>query len=285
VFRRKAFPNWPSGRAIKCSAHPKTNTLSYCPRSEFRKLEQQQKFQEAYKLLSTLVPENDGHRKNLAALLAAISLQKASELRRDFAGGQPPFSSLLPLLDPVRDIILADYARSQLEYLQPLTLAESDREADSLMAVGDVQMARGDYAKAADTFQSVYAKRGSVSAAKAEAANQHAAEARALAANEPTLLGTGKVFLATIPQTLVRLLGWVPYAIAYVLLILIPLLLIMLGVKALRPRKEIRLSLGDRTGIPGPIADASVTEQMRRERDLPRPTGEGFRIDIAADDD
>src|SRR6478609_7915994 len=37
--------------------------------------------------------------------------------------------------------------------------------------------------------------------------------------------------------------------------------------------------------IPGPAANASVTEQMRREMDLPRPTREGFRIDAAGDDD
>jgi tetratricopeptide (TPR) repeat protein len=92
-------------------------------------------------------------------------------------------------------------------------------------------------------------------------------------------------FRAAVPQTLVRLLGWAPYIMVYFLAIVVPILLIIGIVKIIPARPEISLSLEDQTAaMPSPAANSAVTEQMRREMDLPKPD-RAFRIDTAADDD
>lgn len=246
-------------------------------------LEGKKKFEDAYREITWVRPETDLHRQNLAALLAAMQAAKSYQEHRDFDRAQTIFAGVLPRLDPYRDRALAEYARSELDRLQGHVLEEANREANSLIAVGDIQDRRGDYAGAASSYEKAAGKKQAISPAIAERANQKAAAARQAAAREPTWTGTWRTFVAALLATVVRVVGYIPYVLAYCIVLFALLCAASLIMWALPARKEVSLSLEDRTGPASAAANSSATEQMQREMRLPQPKGKGLQIETADD--
>ena len=144
-------------------------------------------------------------------------------------------------------------------------------------------MSRAAYGDADATYSKVVAKKAAVSPEIFEQANRKAADARQLAAHEPSFEGLWNGFLAASRDYGFQVLKSLLYVAA---MIVLPFAVLILMIRLLPPRRETVLSLEDRTAVvPSPTANASLTDQMRREMALPRPTRDGLRVEMIAEVD
>ena len=244
-----------------------------------QELERTGRFEEAYQWLGNAAAESEPHQKNLAAWLAARSASRTLEQRSEHEAALKVWSDLIAKLDPVRDSFLYQAAEAEVARLKPLARADADLEAESFIATGDLQMKRGQFSAAVAPYEKVGQNRANVSPKLAQEAARKAADARIRAAKEPTFRGTWMAFQASLPNTLVTLIGWMPYILCYA-----GTLGLLLPIKWLRPaKKEILLSMQDLTGMANDQNNANLTELMRREMELPGPKVDELHIDMTSE--
>jgi tetratricopeptide (TPR) repeat protein len=254
------------------------------PPKEVTALEQQQKFSEAYALIARRRPETDGHRIALGSLVAALPVIATFEGIGDYEEALKRLGLLK--LESVRDQHLAEFAYSETTRLKRLAVQEADREAISMMNVGIIQMDRGNYAGAATSFSNIVAKKATISPKILAAANTMAVKAREADAGEPTWGGTWTVFAATLRKVCLGIIGWLPYILAYMTPLAAITFLARLTFNRFWIRNGIRLEMEDRSSpLASSTANATLTDQLRREMELPLPLRTGFRIDRGSDDD
>lgn len=254
------------------------NSLVMPPR-KVQDLERQGKFGEAYQALALAAPETDPHRKNLAALLQlernGISLEHRHEYQPELAA----YQSYLQGLDRVRDEYLYAAADAKVGALEPAARKQADDDARAQLQAADLQMKHGAYSDAVTTLSQVTAKTG-ISPDLTDEATGKLAQARVKAANEPTWLGAFLSFFWSLPKALVSLLNWFAYAVLIVAAFVVIWIASLVWVGLHRPQKSILLSMTDRTSTAGAQADQTLSEQIRRQMDLPLPDRE-LRIDAA----
>jgi tetratricopeptide (TPR) repeat protein len=246
------------------------NTLVMPPKDVVR-LERTGKFDDAYILVTQARPTADGHRKMLGNFLAAEKTSNLYQDRGNYDLAQSAYSSLLPSLDPVRDVVLADWLRAEIFRLQPLTEAQANREASSLLKVGDIQSARGDFAGAAVTYAKAIEKKSALEPGIYDEINERAVKARIQAAREPSFRGVTLVFLDSLKSTFVRLISYVPYVAVYCCALGLILGVIWLTIQILPADRDKSVSLEDLTGPASADANLLVTNQLEREMALPEP--------------
>jgi tetratricopeptide (TPR) repeat protein len=239
-------------------------------------LEQKGQFEAAYQL----VPAGDPRKKSLAGLLAILIPAADLERDRNFSGAKELLASVVGGLDPLTDQPLIAYVRGEIRRLDQLARAAGDDDARSLMAEGDRQMSIGDYSGADASFTKVVQRKTDISPSVFKTAIERLTDARRREGAEPSAGGVWTAFKKAAVDFLVRLFGWslwVGYGLGLIVLLAGGLLVV---IRVVPEKKETLLSLQDyTTSSPGAIADAALTEQLRREIALAQPSRDGVRVD------
>jgi hypothetical protein len=258
------------------------------PPKEVLDLESRKQFDQAYTVLARSVPESDPHRKNLAMLLQLHRDSTPQEQRHEYQTLLAAYQQYLNTLSPdrVRDQYLFEEADQNIARLEPLARQQADRDAQAQLDSAALQIQRGQYSDAITMLSQVTAKAGSVSPELIDEAARKLADARVKSAGEPTIRGTLLVFLWSIPKALLSLLSWLSYALVVAGAFLAIWLISIILLEIRKPSRSILLSMSDRTSQAGTQNDHVLSEQLRREMDLPRPDPDReLRIDTPGEMD
>jgi hypothetical protein len=256
------------------------------PPKEVLDLESRKQFDQAYTVLARSVPESDSHRKNLAMLLQLHRDSTPQEQRHEYQTVLAAYQQYLGTLSPdrVRDQYLFEEADESIARLEPFARQQADRDAQAQLDAAALQIQRGQFSDAITTLSQVTGKAGNVAPVLIDEAARKLADARAKSAGEPAIRGTLLVFLWSIPKALLSLLSWLSYAVVVAGASLAIWLIAMILVGIRKPASSILLSMRDSTSLAGTQNGHVLSEQLRREMDLPRPDRE-LRVDTAGEMD
>ncbi len=242
-------------------------------------LEKQGDFDKAYRELTKAAPDTDPHRKSLAAYLQLERNAASLEQRREYEAELTDYKTYRQGLDRVRDEYLYAAVDAKIGTLGPLARKLSDEDARTQMKVAELQMSHGAYSEAVTTLSAVTGKSGTSQELIADA-SARLAQARIKAAEEPTFSGVLLKFFWSLPKALADLGNWLFYALVIVAVFLLIWVASLIWVKVRDPHKSILISMTDRTSTAGAQADQILSEQIRRQMDLPL-AGRNSRMDTA----
>ncbi len=249
----------------------------YLPPARIVDLERAQKFQEAYDALAKDVAENDAHLQKLKGLLTLQSNADSWKKRLDYASELAAWNTYLGGLDPYRDQYLLEAANRKITDLQTKSREQADADARSLIDMADVEISRADYTDAITNLTAVTARATSISPGTLGEATKKLGEARTGSAKEPTLLGTVLTFIWGVWKAFLSILNWVGYAAIIVAGTVAVWFLSVIWTRLLPPKQSILLTMTDRTTTADPTsataaqANQALSEQVRRQMDLPLP--------------
>jgi tetratricopeptide (TPR) repeat protein len=249
------------------------------PPTAVLQLESEGRFEEAYDLDMKVAPESDPHRKSLSALVGLRKSLHELLARNEAATALSAYTNLKasPTLDSARDRYLIDAVEKEIPRLQLLTRNEAEKEVNSLVTVGDLQFSEGQFATAASTFEKALGKKTEISADLARTVNGKLASAREQAAREPSVYGTSLIFIAQLKSVLLTFYRAFLYS-----LLLLPVFVVAFAMK-MRTRQEILLTMEDPSAST-PQGNQTLTDQLRREMEVPSPT-QKYQIDTPANTD
>jgi tetratricopeptide (TPR) repeat protein len=241
-------------------------------------LEQQGKFVEALDEAVKSLAESDSHRQRLVRFLGLMKeigdLQKRGE--PNTALGE--LNSYKSSVDPTRDRYLFSAALDQIARLEPLARAQNDLEARTLLAVGDAQVQRGQYADAEASYNKALTSHpDNIDPDTVIEAGKKLSEARKLEVHEPSFTGTWRSFLTLLRKFFFDVVAWLLDAFVLALVLVTAIFVawkVSAGIRG-RTKPGIFLSLKDNSSSATDLSNQLLSEQMRREMDLPIPNNPG----------
>jgi tetratricopeptide (TPR) repeat protein len=237
-------------------------------------LERQSKFEEAYAEAALSLAETDPHRKLLAQYLGLVAQTRDLEKRGEPKVALSLFNKYQSSVDPTRDQYLLSATFDQIAQLEPLARAQNNLEARTLLAVGNSQSKRAQYADAEASYNKVLnGHPDDIDPDIAIEAERKLSEVRRLEVEEPSFTGTWRNFTTLVRKFFFDLVVWLLDAILLAL-VLGTAVCVAFGISAgIRGNTKpgIFLSLKDNTSNATDLGNQLLSEQMRREMDLPVP--------------
>jgi len=237
-------------------------------------LERQGRFEKAEAEAKRSLPEADAHRKHLVQFLGLIKETAELERRGEANTALTGFNSYKSSLDPTRDQYLFSAALDQIARLEPLARMQNNLDALSLLAVGDTEVKHGQYADAEASYNRALTNHpDNINPAIAVDAGKKLSEVRRLKADEPSFIGTLRNFSVSVRKFFLDLLVWTLEAVVLVLLLAVVIALTWWCSARIRNRTKpgIFLSIKEISSTATDLGNQLLSEQMRREIDLPIP--------------